>query len=68
MATYMLKVTRIVPHPKAGKELPRSGTVLYYNDNPPPTFPDTMSDGVLSVEVSEDDWTAIKAAVLERYK
>ena len=60
---YMLKVTRFDAHPKAGQELPREYTG--YSNGPPSRYPDTVEVDVLTMEVSAEQFSAIRMAALE---
>jgi len=52
-----LVVTRIEPHPKAGQR----NLNVYGND----VFPETVEREVLAVELTEEEYAAVKRAVLE---
>lgn len=64
MTRYSLTVNRVEPHPKAGQTVPRQ--FGGFQDNG--VFPETMQRQVLLVELSEEEWNAVKRSVIEASK
>lgn len=63
--TYKITVTRNQPHPKPGEEIPRQ---YYGNGMQGETYPLTFPVEVLSCELTNQMWDAVRKACIEAIK
>ncbi len=63
--SYKITVIRNEPHPKAGQQIPRE---YYQNGMPGETYPLTIPVEILTCELTEEMWTAVRNACIEAAK